>query len=94
MSKTTDHKIMAKPDYQKEITDSLKEGAIITTVTIGEFMILKYVFKVSPPSAKLDINDAGKLFLGIVGGVLVKDYAVDQKWINPLQSFGKIVSMM
>ena len=31
-----------KPDYTKEITDSLKEGAIITAVTIGEFMILKY----------------------------------------------------
>ena len=41
-----------KPDYIKEITDSLKEGAIITAVTIGEFMILKYLFKMPPPSAK------------------------------------------
>ena len=73
-----------KPDYTKEITDSLKEGAIITAVTIGEFMILKYLFKMSPPSAKLDINDAGKLFLGISMSVLVKDYAVSQKWINPI----------
>ena len=36
--------------------DSLKEGAIITSVTIGGYMILKYLFKMSPPSAKLDIN--------------------------------------
>ena len=41
----------------------LKEGAIITGVTIGGYMILKYLFKVSPPSAKLNINDAGKLGL-------------------------------
>ena len=64
--------------------DSLREGAIITRVTINGYMILKYLFKVSPASAKLDINDAGKLPLGIVGGVLVKDYAVSQKWINSL----------
>ena len=75
---------MSKTNYQKEIMDSLKEGAIVTTVTIGSFMSLKYLFKVSPPSAKLDINDAGKLFLGIVGGVVVKDYMVNQKWIDPL----------
>ena len=36
-----------KPDYTKGITDSLKEGAIITAVTIGEVMILKYLFKMS-----------------------------------------------
>ena len=46
-----------KPDYKKEIMDSLKEGAIITGVTIGGYMTLKYLFKVSPPSAKLDINE-------------------------------------
>ena len=75
---------MSKPDYKKEIMDSLKEGAIVTGVTIGGYMTLKYLFKVSPPSAKLDINDVVKLGLGIVSGVLVKDYAVKQKWINPL----------
>ena len=65
--------------------DSLKEGAIITGVTIGEYMILKYLFKVvSPPSAKLDISDVGKLGFGIVSGVFVKDYGVEKKWINPL----------
>ena len=42
-------------------------------------MMWKYFFKVSPPIAKLDINDAGKLGLGIVGGVVVKDYTVNQK---------------
>ena len=35
-------------------------------------MTLKYLFKVSPPSAKLDINDVVKLGLRIVSGVLVK----------------------
>ena len=75
--------------YKKEIMDSLKEGAIITSKTIGRYMILKYLFKMSPPSAKLDINDTDKLGLGIVGGVLVKDYAVEKKWINLQLGIGK-----
>ena len=73
---------MSKTDYKKEIMDSLKEVAIVTGVTIDGYMILKYLFKVSPPSAKLGISDAGKLGLGIVSRILVKDYAVQQKWIN------------
>ena len=59
--------------------ESLKERSIITGVTIGGFMLLKYLFQMTLPSAKLDINDAGKLGLGIFNGVLVKDYAVNQK---------------
>ena len=46
--------------------DSLKEGLIVTGVTIGGYLTLKYLFKVSPPNAKLDINDVVKLGLGIV----------------------------
>ena len=75
---------MSKPDYKKEIMDSLKERSIVTGVTIGLYVSLKYFFKVSPPSAKLDLSDVGKLGFGIISGVLVKDYAVDKKWINPL----------
>ena len=56
---------MSKPDYKKEIMDSLKEGAIITGVTIGGYMTLKVPLQDLTPSAKLDINDAGKLGLGI-----------------------------
>ena len=47
---------MSKPDYKKEIMDSLKEGSIVTGVTIGLYVSLKYLFKVSPPSAKLDLK--------------------------------------
>ena len=64
--------------------DSLKEGAIVAGVTIGEYMILKYLFKVSPPIPKLDISNAGKLVVEIASGVLVKDYALQNEWINPL----------
>ena len=81
---STYNKGVSKPDYKKEIMDSFKEGAIVTGVTIGGYMTLKYLFKVSPPSAKLDINDIFKLGLRIVSGVLVNDYVVKQKWINPL----------
>ena len=62
--------------------DSLKEGSIVTGVTIRRYLVLKYVFKISPPSAKLDINDVFKLGLGIIGGEIVKDYAVKKIWMN------------
>ena len=48
-------------------------------------MILKYLFKMSPPSAKLDIKHAGKLGLGIVGGVLVKDYAIQKNGLISIE---------
>ena len=35
-----------------------------------------------PPKASLDAMDIMKLAGGIVGGFLVKDYAVYKKWIN------------
>ena len=66
---------------KKELTESLKEGAIITGVTVSGFMLLKYLFKLTPPTAKLDISDVGKLGGGIVAGVLVKDYAEQKKWV-------------
>ena len=80
---------VSKLDYKNEIMDSVKEGAVVTGVTINGCMILKYPFKVSLPSRKLDIIDVGKLGLGIVSGVLVDPYevqcyAVQQKWINYL----------
>ena len=31
-----------------ELIESLKEGAVITGVTVGGFMILKYFFKLTP----------------------------------------------
>ena len=64
------------PDYKKEIMDSFKEGTTVTGVTISGHMSLKYLFKVSPPSANLDINNVGEVGLGIVSGIFVKDYAV------------------
>ena len=42
-------------------------------------MTLKYLFKVSPPSAKLDINNVVKLGVGIVSGVLVKNLCRSSK---------------
>ena len=50
---------MSTTNYKKVIMDSLKEGAIATGV-IFEYMILEHFFKVSPPTAKLDISNAAK----------------------------------
>ena len=75
---------MSKPsnfDYEKEIKQSLKDGAVITFFTVGGYMILKYIFKLTPPTAKLDLTDVGKLGAGISTGVLLNDYAKNKKWI-------------
>ena len=65
---------------EKSIEDSIKDGLIITITTTGIFYVLKEA-NVKPPKASLDAMDIMKLAGGIVGGALVKDYAVT-KWIN------------
>ena len=54
---------------------------IITATTAGIFYALKAA-NVKPPKASLDAKEIMKFAGGIVGGVLVKDYAVYKKWIN------------
>ena len=66
---------------KKNIEDSIKDGLIITATTTGIFYVLKAA-NVKPPKASLDAMDIMKLAGGIVGGVVVKDYAVYKKWIN------------
>ena len=66
---------------EKNIEDSIKGGLIKTATTTRIFYVLK-VANVKPPKASLDAMDIMKLADGIVGGVLVKDYAVYKKWIN------------
>ena len=62
--------------------DPLKQRSIVTGVTIGGYVVLKYLLKISPPTAKIDINDVFKLVFGIIGGEIVKNYVVQKKWIN------------
>ena len=52
-----------------------------TGTTTGIFYVLK-AENAKPPKASLDDMDIMKLASGIVGGVLVKEYAVYRKWIN------------
>ena len=54
---------------------------IITITTTGIFYVLKAA-NVKPLKASMDALDIMKLAGGIVGGVLVKDYAVYKKWIK------------
>ena len=72
---------MAGFDWKKSIEDSIKDGLIITATTIGIFYVLKAA-NVKPPRASLDPMDIMELAGGIMGGVLVKDYAVYKKWVN------------
>ena len=66
---------------EKKIEDSIKDGLIITATTTGIFYVLKAA-GIMPPKASLEAMDIMRLADGIVGGVLVKDYAVYKKWIN------------
>ena len=72
---------MSSFDWKKNVEDSIKGGLIITATTTGIFYVLKAA-NVKPPKASLDAMDMIKLAGGIVGGVLVKDYAVYKKWIK------------
>ena len=66
---------MASFYWKKNIEDSMKNGFIITIGAAGIFFALKAA-NIKPPKASLDPIDLLKLFGGICGGVLVKDYAV------------------
>ena len=72
---------MSSFEWQKEIEDSIKDGLIITITTTGIFYALKAA-NIKPPKASLDAMDIMKFAGGIVGGALVKDYAVYKKWIK------------
>ena len=73
---------------EKNIEDSIKDGLIITATTTGIFYVLKAA-NVKPPKASLDAMDIMKLAGGIVGGVLVKDYAVYKKLIA--EQYNKVI---
>ena len=72
---------MASFDWKKSTEDSIKERFIITITTNGIFYALKAA-NIKPPKVSLDAMDIMKLAGGIVGGALVKDYAVYKKWIK------------
>ena len=72
---------MASFNWKRNIEDFVKDGLIITITTTGIFYVLKAA-NVKPPKASMDAMDIMKLAGGIVGGVLVKDYAAYKKWIN------------
>ena len=72
---------MSSFDWKKNIEGSIKDGLIITITTTGIFYALKAV-NIKPPKASLDVMDIMKLAGGIVGGVLLKEYAVYKKWIK------------
>ena len=72
---------MSSFDWKKNVEDSIKDGLIITTTTIGILYVLK-VPNIKSLKAFLDAMHIMKLAGGIVGGVRVKDYAVYKKWIK------------
>ena len=72
---------MASFNWKRNIEDFVKDGLIITITTTGIFYVRKAA-NVKPPKASMDAMDIMKLAGGIVGGVLVKDYAAYKKWIN------------
>ena len=60
----------------------------MTATTTGIFYVLKAA-GMKPLKASLDAMDIMRLAGGIMGGVLVKDYAVYKKWIN--ECYNKIL---
>ena len=69
---------MASFGWKKSIKDSIKDGLIITVTTTRMFYVLKAAI-IKLPKPSMDAMDILKLAGGIVGGVLVKYYAVYKK---------------
>ena len=72
---------MSSFEWRKNIEDSIKDGLIITISMTGIFYALTAA-NLKPPKVSLDAMDIMKLAGGIVGSVLLKDYAVYKKWIK------------
>ena len=72
---------MSSFDWKKNVEDSIKDGLIITATMTGIFYVLKAA-NVTLSKASLDAMDIMKLAGRIVGGALVKGYAVYKKWIK------------
>ena len=66
---------------EENVEDSIKDGLIITTTTTGIFYVLKAA-NVKPLKVSLNAMDIMKIARRIVGGALVKDYAVYKKRIK------------
>ena len=77
-------------DREKNIEDSIKDELVITATTTGIFYVLKAA-GMKPPKASLDAMDIMGLAGRIVGGVLLKNYAVYKKWINESYNNNKIL---
>ena len=74
---------MSSFDWKKIIENSIKHRLIITATTTGILYVVKVV-NLKPPKASPDAMDIVNLAGWIVGGVLVKVYAVYKRWINVL----------
>ena len=72
---------MSSFDWKKNVEDSIKDELIITVTTTRIFFALKAA-NIKPPKASLDATNIIKLAGEICEAVLVKDYAVNKKWIN------------
>ena len=72
---------MSSFDWKEKVEDPIKDGLIIAATTTRIFYVLKAA-NVKPPKASLYAMDIMKIAGGIVGGVLIKDYAFYRKWIN------------
>ena len=69
-----------KTDYEKEVIDSLWQAFRIGGYTIVYGLAGKKVLGMSPPSAKLDMNDSGKLLAYLTTAILTDDYALSKGW--------------
>ena len=72
---------MASFYWKKSIEDSIKDGLIIIVTTTRMFYVLNAAI-VKLPKVSMDAMDILKIAGGIVGGVLVKYYAVYKEKIN------------
>jgi hypothetical protein len=77
---------MSKPDYEKELIDSLWLAARLGVYTTLFALGGKKLLAVTAPSTKMDLSDGIKLGGYLTAAILIDDYAIKQAWYKDKMS--------
>ena len=65
---------------KKSIVNDLYQAAVISVLAVGYSMLVKKVFRMSPPSIQcFDLEEMGKLVATIAASEMTREYLIKQK---------------
>ena len=65
---------------KKSIVNDLYQAAVISVLAVGYSMLVKKVFRMSPPNVQhFDLEDTGKLVAIVATSEMTREYLIKQK---------------